>query len=67
MDYVFVSREVFSGWVANGVMLEHAVVYGDYKVSHQTAVVSWRAVVKLQRCVDPTLILWGMYGPTSLK
>ncbi len=32
MDYVFVSRQVFSGWVAQGAMLEHAIVYGDYKV-----------------------------------
>ena len=33
VDYVFVSREVFSGWVSQGAMLEHAIVYGDYKVS----------------------------------
>ena len=32
VDYVFVSREVFGGWVSQGAMLEHAIVYGDYKV-----------------------------------
>ena len=32
VDYVFVSKQVFSGWVAQGTMLEHAIVYGDYKV-----------------------------------
>ena len=32
VDYVFVSRQVFSSWVAQGAMLEHAIVYGDYKV-----------------------------------
>ena len=39
VDYVFVSRQVFSGWVAQGAMLEHAIVYGDYKVC---AVGAWQ-------------------------
>lgn len=31
-DYFFVSKEVFEGWVQAGLMLEWAMVYGEYKV-----------------------------------
>mmetsp|Transcript_36722 Transcript_36722/g.81700 ORF Transcript_36722/g.81700 Transcript_36722/m.81700 type:complete len:313 (+) Transcript_36722:250-1188(+) len=30
-DYFFVSREKFEEWIAAGQLLEHALVYGDYK------------------------------------
>ncbi|GFR49527.1 hypothetical protein Agub_g11571 [Astrephomene gubernaculifera] len=30
-DYFFVSRERFEGWLAGGLLLEHALVYGEYK------------------------------------
>ncbi|KXZ42445.1 hypothetical protein GPECTOR_145g736 [Gonium pectorale] len=30
-DYFFVSRERFEGWMAEGMLLEHALVYGEYK------------------------------------
>ena len=30
-DYIFVSKEQFEGWVQGDQLLEHAVVYGDYK------------------------------------
>ena len=31
VDYFFVSREQFETWIENGQLLEHAVVYGEYK------------------------------------
>lgn len=30
-DYFFVSREKFEEWIATDMLLEHALVYGDYK------------------------------------
>ncbi len=30
-DYLFVSRTEFEAWIADGRLLEHAVVYGEYK------------------------------------
>jgi guanylate kinase len=30
-DYFFVTREKFEEWIAQGQLLEHANVYGDYK------------------------------------
>lgn len=30
-DYIFVSQEKFEGMIANGELLEHAIVYGQYK------------------------------------
>ena len=30
-DYLFVSRRQFEAWLAEGALLEHAVVYGEYK------------------------------------
>jgi guanylate kinase len=34
VDYIFVSKEKFEQWIANDEMLEHALVYGQYKVLH---------------------------------
>uniref|UniRef100_A0A7S1X685 guanylate kinase n=1 Tax=Tetraselmis chuii TaxID=63592 RepID=A0A7S1X685_9CHLO len=31
VDYIFVSKEKFEQWIANDEMLEHALVYGQYK------------------------------------
>jgi guanylate kinase len=31
IDYFFVSREDFEAWIDGGQLLEHAVVYGEYK------------------------------------
>jgi guanylate kinase len=31
VDYHFVSREAFERWITNGELLEHALVYGEYK------------------------------------
>lgn len=31
MDYHFVSKEQFETWVQNDQLIEHAVVYGEYK------------------------------------
>ena len=31
VDYQFVSKEQFEDWIANDQLLEHAVVYGQYK------------------------------------
>lgn len=31
MDYLFVSRGEFEEWIKRGELLEHALVYGDYK------------------------------------
>ena len=31
VDYFFVSKAQFEEWLASGTLLEHAVVYGDYK------------------------------------
>lgn len=30
-DYFFVSKAQFEEWIAAGALLEHAVVYGEYK------------------------------------
>ena len=30
-DYIFVAKEEFEGWVKDDLLLEHAVVYGEYK------------------------------------
>ncbi|KAL6757871.1 P-loop containing nucleoside triphosphate hydrolase protein [Haematococcus lacustris] len=30
-DYFFVTKEKFEQWIADGMLLEHAMVYGDYK------------------------------------
>jgi hypothetical protein len=30
-DYFFVSREKFEEWIAGDMLLEHALVYGEYK------------------------------------
>ena len=31
MDYHFVSKEQFETWIRNDQLIEHAVVYGEYK------------------------------------
>ena len=31
VDYFFVSKEMFEEWIRDGKLLEHAVVYGEYK------------------------------------
>ena len=31
MDYLFVTAQQFEEWIAAGALLEHAVVYGEYK------------------------------------
>lgn len=31
VDYFFVSKGQFEEWLQQGQLLEHAVVYGDYK------------------------------------
>ncbi|GMH33205.1 hypothetical protein BSKO_01039 [Bryopsis sp. KO-2023] len=31
VDYIFVTKEKFEEWISNGEMLEHAIVYGEYK------------------------------------
>jgi guanylate kinase len=30
-DYFFVTRDKFEEWISGGMLLEHALVYGDYK------------------------------------
>lgn len=30
-DYFFVSKEKFESWIESGQLLEHALVYGEYK------------------------------------
>jgi guanylate kinase len=30
-DYFFVSKQQFESWIAEGQLLEHALVYGEYK------------------------------------
>ena len=30
-DYFFVTKEKFESWIAEKQLLEHALVYGDYK------------------------------------
>lgn len=30
-DYFFVSKQQFEEWIAGGQLLEHALVYGEYK------------------------------------
>lgn len=30
-DYFFVSKEQFESWIEEGQLLEHAMVYGEYK------------------------------------
>ncbi len=30
-DYFFVSKEKFEQWLKEGNLLEHAIVYGEYK------------------------------------
>jgi guanylate kinase len=30
-DYFFVSKQQFEDWIEGGQLLEHAVVYGEYK------------------------------------
>lgn len=30
-DYFFVGKEMFEDWIVNGQLLEHALVYGEYK------------------------------------
>lgn len=30
-DYFFVSKDKFEGWIADNMLLEYAVVYGEYK------------------------------------
>ena len=31
VDYIFVSKEKFESWIRDDKLLEHAVVYGEYK------------------------------------
>lgn len=31
VDYLFVTAQQFEEWIAAGALLEHAVVYGEYK------------------------------------
>jgi guanylate kinase len=31
VDYFFVTKAEFEEWIAAGQLLEHAVVYGEYK------------------------------------
>lgn len=31
IDYHFVSKETFEKWISEGKLIEHALVYGDYK------------------------------------
>jgi guanylate kinase len=30
-DYFFVDKATFESWIASGQLLEHALVYGEYK------------------------------------
>ncbi len=41
-DYFFVSKGQFEEWIAGGRLLEHAVVYGEYKgIPAQQVCVGW--------------------------
>lgn len=31
VDYIFTSKETFEEWIAKDLLLEHALVYGEYK------------------------------------
>jgi len=31
VDYLFITKEKFEQWLSRGELLEHAVVYGEYK------------------------------------
>lgn len=31
VDYIFTSKEKFEEWIANDLLLEHALVYDEYK------------------------------------
>lgn len=31
VDYIFVSKKQFEAWIKDGRLLEHALVYGEYK------------------------------------
>lgn len=31
VDYFFVSKGEFESWISDGMLLEHAIVYGEYK------------------------------------
>lgn len=38
VDYRFVSRETFESWIARGELVEHALVYGQYKGVPKTSI-----------------------------
>ena len=45
-DYIFVSRATFEEWISQGQLLEHALVYGDYKgIPRDQGPVCWVALL----------------------
>eukprot|EP00879_Flechtneria_rotunda_P028922 GHRR01031161.1.p1 GENE.GHRR01031161.1~~GHRR01031161.1.p1 ORF type:complete len:206 (+),score=42.63 GHRR01031161.1:79-696(+) len=59
-DYFFVSKETFESWIQQGQLLEHAVVYGEYK-----GIPRHQVDTALQRGSDVVLRIDVQAGSTS--
>ena len=53
MDYFFVSRAEFEAWIEGNALLEHAVVYGDYKGIPRQQVRRWIVATPDAPCAPP--------------
>ena len=50
VDYIFVSKEVFESWIKYDKLLEHALVYGEYKGILRSQILHW-TMIKMWSCV----------------
>lgn len=76
-DYFFVSKAQFEEWIAAGALLEHAVVYGEYKgiplqqveeaLGRGTDVVMRLDVQVCGVCGGVPVLCWGSGGLASVQ
>ena len=66
VDYFFVSKKQFEAWLDQGELLEHALVYGDYKGIPRSQVFSSMTILSSMGRSCLSYLVWQLDETISL-